>query len=186
MTVQAREHVPALTAVLSLVSLALVFGAALGRIPATAVPHASDAVLDAIPPVNAGLSLLALGVIGFGWRAIRRGNVERHRRAMLTGVVLFATFLLLYLYRIVVEGTTSFAGPAVVEQYVYLPILIVHMSLAVLCIPLLYYVLLLAATRPVSELSETLHPRLGRVAATLWLVSFALGIVVYVLLYVAF
>jgi putative membrane protein len=186
MTIQAREHVPALTAVLSLVSLALVFGAAMGRIPSTALPHAPDAVLAAIPTVNAVLSAVALAVIATGWRAIRRGDVARHRRSMLAGLGLFATFLVLYLYRLVVEGTTSFGGPATIEQFVYLPVLVVHMSLAVVCIPLLYYVFLLAVTRPLNELAETMHPRLGRVAASLWLVSFALGIVVYLLLYVVY
>jgi putative membrane protein len=74
----------------------------------------------------------------------------------------------------------------VVDQFVYLPLLVVHVLLAIVCIPLLYYVLLIALTRPVAEIRASLHPRIGRVAATLWLVSFALGTAVYLLLYVLF
>jgi putative membrane protein len=184
MATQVRDHVPAVTAVLSIVSLALVFGAALGTIPSTAVPHAPAAVLAAIPHANAAISLVAIGVIGYGWRSIRRGDVASHRTAMLAGLVLFAVFLVLYLYRIVLEGPTPFTGPAVIEQFVYLPILVVHVSLAIVCVPLLYYVALLGLTRPASELGSTAHPRVGRIAASLWLVSFALGIVVYLMLYV--
>jgi putative membrane protein len=45
---------------------------------------------------------------------------------------------------------------------------------------------LIASTHDVSELPETAHPRLGRIAAALWLISFALGIVVYAMLYLVF
>ncbi|UPV74722.1 DUF420 domain-containing protein [Halorussus limi] len=178
-----ERHVPAVTGLLTVVSLALVFAAALRVVPAGALPRAPEAVLSAVPHVNAVISVVAFGVVGASWRAIRRGEVERHRKGMLAGVVLFAAFLVLYLYRVALLGPTHFDGPAVVEQFVYYPILGIHILLAVVCIPLLYYVLLLALTRPVSELSATNHPRVGRVAASLWLTSFALGVVVYLLLY---
>ena len=179
----ARRHVPALAGVLSLVSLALVFAAALRLVPEGALPRAPDAVLAAIPHVNAAISVVAIGVIAAAWRAIRRGNVARHRAGMVAGVALFATFLALYLYRVALEGPTPFDGPAAIEQFVFYPVLGIHILLAVICIPLLYYVLLLALTRPVAELTETAHRRVGRIAASLWLTSFALGTVVYLLLY---
>lgn len=186
MELRARDRVPELTGLLTVVALALVFGAVLGWIPRAALPKAPEWVLAAIPHVNAVVSVFAIAVILAGWRAIRNGNVARHRTAMIAGLVLFATFLVLYLYRVSLEGPSGFPGPAAVEQFVYFPILGIHMLLAIVCIPLLFYVLLLALTRPASELSGTNHPRVGRVAATLWLVSFALGTVVYLLLYVLY
>ena len=186
MQLQARERVPELTGLLTVVSLALVFGAVLGVIPTRYLPHAPDWLLAAIPHVNAVVSVTAIGTILLGWRAIRAGNVARHRTAMMASLGLFVVFLVLYLYRVTMEGPTQFPGPAVLEQYVYFPILAIHVLLAIVCIPLLYYVLLLALTRPVSELGATRHPTIGRIAASLWLVSFFLGTVVYVLLYVLF
>lgn len=183
---QVRGRVPELTTLLTLASLALVVGAVRGYVPAAVLPRAPDVVLDAIPAVNAGISALAIVVVLAGLRAIRRGDVERHRRLMLAGFGLFLAFLVLYLYRVSLLGPTHFAGPAWAETYLYLPILVVHMGLAIVCLPLLYYVLLLAYSHPVAELSGTNHPRVGRVAAVLWLISFALGIVVYLLLYVAY
>ncbi|WP_254545082.1 DUF420 domain-containing protein [Halomarina pelagica] len=185
MQLQAREHVPALTGVLTIVSLALVFGAVLGYLPTESLPR-SRAVLDLIPHVNAVISVAAIGTILAGWRWIRAGRVERHRVAMLASFALFALFLALYLYRVSIEGPTDFPGPDAIHTYLYLPVLAVHVTLAIVCIPLLYYVLLLAATRPWRELPATNHPRVGRIAATLWLVSFALGVVVYLLLYVVY
>ncbi|WP_115863059.1 DUF420 domain-containing protein [Halorussus litoreus] len=178
-----ERHVPAVTGLLTVVSLALVFSAALRVVPAGALPRAPDPVLAAIPHVNAVISTVAFVVIAASWRAIRRGEVERHRNGMLAGVGLFAAFLTLYLYRVAILGPTGYEGPAVIERFVYAPILAIHVLLAVVCIPLLYYVLLLALTKSVSELPATNHPRVGRVAAVLWLTSFALGVVVYLLLY---
>ncbi|QCC59865.1 DUF420 domain-containing protein [Natrinema thermotolerans] len=182
-----RERVRLLTGVLSVVSLAVVFAAAGGRIPASSVPAAPEWVIDVIPAVNAVISAVAIGTIAVGWRAIRRGAIGRHRVAMLSSFGLFATFLALYLYRLTVMGGPSdFPGPATIEQFVYLPLLAIHILLAIVCIPLLYYVLLLAASRPVAEIPATSHARIGRVAASLWLVSFSLGIVVFVLLHVVY
>jgi putative membrane protein len=105
---------------------------------------------------------------------------------MLLSAALFATFLVLYLYKVTLEGPAEFPGPEAVYRQVYLPVLAVHVLLAVVCIPLLYYVLLLATTRPITALGDTAHARVGRVAAGLWLVSFVLGNVVYALLYVVY
>ncbi|MFB6173401.1 MAG: DUF420 domain-containing protein, partial [Halobacteriales archaeon] len=150
------------------------------------LPRAPATQIAAIPHVNAVLATLAVGTIAGGWLSIRRGAVRRHRALMLASAGLFALFLLLYLYRIALEGPTPFGGPAAVYRFVYLPVLAVHVLLAVVCIPLVYYVLLLAATRPVGEIPASPHARAGRVAATLWLVSFALGDAVYLLLYVVY
>ena len=40
------------------------------------------------------------------------------------------------LYRVVLKGPTDFTGPAVVESYVYLPVLAIHILLAIVAIPL--------------------------------------------------
>ncbi|MDS0478524.1 DUF420 domain-containing protein [Natrinema sp. 1APR25-10V2] len=182
-----RERVRLLTGVLSVVSLAVVFAAAGGRIPPSSVPAAPEWVLETIPLVNAIISAVAIGTITVGWRAIRRGNVERHRVAMLSSFGLFVGFLALYLYRLTATGGPEpFPGPETVYQFVYLPLLAIHILLAIVCIPLLYYALLLAFSRPIAELRETSHARIGRFAATLWLISFSLGIVVFVLLHVVY
>ncbi|AZH26100.1 DUF420 domain-containing protein [Haloplanus aerogenes] len=186
MHLDVRDRVPELTAILSLASLALVFGAVLGAIPRGAIPRAPDAVLAAIPHINAVVSTLAIVTILAGVVFARRREFDKHRASMLLSAGLFAVFLVLYLYKVVLEGPAEFPGPQAIYQQVYLPLLAIHILLAVVCIPLLYYVLLLATTRPITALSDTAHARAGRVAASLWLVSFVLGNVVYALLYVVY
>jgi putative membrane protein len=185
MQAYAREHVGGLTAALSVVSLALVFGAVLGYLPEAVLPRI-DPLVGAIPHINAAISATAIVTIATGVRAIRRRDIETHRKAMLLSACLFALFLILYLYRVALEGPTEFTGPDMIYQYVYLPMLAIHILFAIVAVPLVYYVLLLATTRPPAALSETRHARVGRVAASLWLVSFALGICVWLSLHVLF
>ena len=185
MRLSVEERVPELAGVLSVLALALVFGAVLQVLPVEALPEV-EPLLAIIPHLNAVLSAVAVVVIGAGWYWARTGQIDRHRWAMLGGFALFGAFLALYLYRVALLGPHPFEGPAVVEQFVYLPILFVHMVLAVICVPLLFYVLLLGLVHPIRELPSTPHPRLGRITAALWITSFVLGIAVYLMLYQLF
>jgi len=182
----ARENVPFVTALLSVVALSLVFGAVGGVIPSALLPRASDAVLAAIPHFNAAVSATAIVTILLGWRAIARGNVARHKALMLTSFALFTAFLGAYLYRLIHVGTAEFPGPETVYTFLYLPFLAIHILLAIVCVPFVFYALLLAATRPYTELYHTRHAQVGLVAAVLWLISFTMGIGVYLMLYHVF
>ena len=182
MDVLTADRVTELAVVLSVLSISLVVAAASGTVPSSVVPGAPGFVLSAIPTINAIVSAAAIVSIGAGWFAIRRGQVARHRRYMLTAIGLFATFLVLYCYRLIAAGgAAGFDGPTAIYQYVYLPVLAIHIGLAIWCIPLLYYVILLAVTHDVSALRSTRHRAVGRVVVPLWIGSFGLGIVVYLL-----
>lgn len=184
-TQRIRANLLGVTAFLSLISLALVFAAVLEYVPESLLPRV-DPLVTAIPHINVLLSLGAIVSILTGVRAIKNGNIERHRLAMLVSTALFAGFLVLYLYRVSLEGPGEFPGPDTVRQFVYLPVLAIHILLAILCIPFVYHALLLAGTHRVSELPNTSHARVGKIAATLWVISFTLGISIYLLLYVLF
>ena len=182
----ARDNVPLLTALLSVAALALVFGAVGGAIPSGILPRASDGVLSALPHLNAVISATAITTILLGWRAISRGNVRRHRAFMLSSFALFVAFLVSYLYRLILVGTVEFPGPEAAYTYLSLPFLAIHILLAIVCIPFVFYALLLAATRPYAELYHTRHAQVGLVGAVLWLISFTMGIGVYLMLYHVF
>lgn len=185
MQLQARDHVPLLTVVLSALALGAVFAAVGGVIPTRVIPRV-ETLITVIPELNAVISLTAIGTIIGGWRAIRRNEVTRHRNYMIASFGLFAAFLVFYLYRVSLEGPTTFPGPATIEQFVYFPILGIHILLAIICVPLLLYVLLLAVTRPVEDIYTSRHRSVGQIAAVLWLISFSLGVVVYAMLYVVY
>ncbi len=172
------------TMTLSVLAIGVVVAAAGGRIPAGWLPALSPAFIAAIPHLNVAISLCAIATIAYGWRSIRRRRLDRHRAAMIVATGLFSIFLVLYLYRLILlGGPASFGGPPTLYRFVYLPVLTIHILLAMIAIPLVFDALAIALTTAAPELARTRHPRVGRVAATLWIVSFSLGIVVYVLLH---
>jgi len=180
-----RSHIRVVNGLLTALSLALVFGAVGGYVPAGVLPRV-EPLVTVIPHLNVLVSLSAIGTISYGVWSIRQRDVNRHRAAMLASAALFGLFLLLYLYRVALEGPTSFEGPDTIRRFVYLPFLAIHILFAMVCLPFVYQALLLAGTHTVAELPETAHRRVGRVAASLWLVSFAMGIGVYLMLHVLF
>lgn len=180
---QLRTRVPAVTGLLTAVSFAIVLAVIAGAVPSTLFPRASPTVMAAIPHAIAAVSVVAMLTIAAGVREIRRDHVDRHRRLMLVAFGLFGLFLTVDFYRLAVVGPTAFTGPAVVETYVYLPLLVGHSVLAPLTFPAVYYALLLGLTNPVSAVPTTRHVRVGTAAATLWLLTFGSGLVIYAMLH---
>lgn len=172
-----------LAAVVTATVVGLIWLSTSGRLPDFLAPTLSDRTLHLTPHVNAALVSLALVTLATGYRAIGGGDVDLHARAMATTAVLFFGFLGLYLLRLANEGLTEFQGPDEIYLYVYLPVLAVHMVLAAAAVPLVVYAVYVGARLPREAVQETLHPRVGRVAAPLWGVSFVLGLVVYLLLH---
>jgi putative membrane protein len=163
-------------------SLAVVFGVTLGYVPEGALPRV-DPLVALVPHLNAAISLVAIGVIAIGVHQARAARYRAHRRTMLLALGLFLSFLALYLYRVAIEGPTHFPGTGVLET-LYSIFLAIHVLLAVASLPLVYLAAVLGLSRPIHEVRETVHARVGRLAATLWLISFAMGIGVYLILYV--
>lgn len=181
----AQRRVPALTGLLTGGSFLVVAAVILGAVPSTLLPRAPAPVMGLIPHAIAAVSALAIGTIAAGVVAIRREQVTRHRTLMLASLALFGLFLTVDFYRLTVVGPTAFAGPSVVETYVYRPLLVAHVAAALLTFPAVYYALLVGLTTPTPELPATRHRRAGRVAASLWLTAFGTGLGIYAMLHLA-
>jgi len=179
---QARHSVPHLAGALTAVSFAIVLVVIGGAVPSTLFPRAPPTVMAVIPHALAAVSAAAVGTILAGLRAIRAGDVGRHRTLMVVSFLLFGLFLTVDFYRLAVVGPTAFAGPAVVETYLYLPLLVGHAVVALLTFPAVYYALLVGLTNPPGTLPATHHARAGRLAAALWLLTFGSGLVIYAML----
>jgi putative membrane protein len=183
-----REHPVGVTAALSVVGYALVGGAFAGVLPI--FPPLSDATVvlfsDAIAVVNS----LALTSLLVGWYFIRRGEIRKHRAAMVSAFLLICLFLVLYLWKVGGGFEKSFVVPegALLASYariiepVYLVMLAVHIFLSVVSVPVVLFAILLGLTHSPAELRDTPHARIGRIAALAWSVSLFLGIVTYVML----
>ncbi len=175
----ARRRPGVLTAVLSVVGYVLVGGALYGFLPL--FPPLSDATVNLFSHIIAGINTLALAALLMGLRFIRRGEVRKHRAAMLTAFALITLFLFFYLWKTGGGFEKAILASGSVKL-VYLTMLGIHIGLSVLAVPVVLYAVVLGLTHSPAELRDSLHPRVGRVAVAAWSLSLFLGIVTYVLL----
>ena len=183
-----KNHPLAVTGILSIVGYVLVLGSFAGVVDLFP-PIGEETVLlfsDVIAVVNS-LALVAL-LVGYG--LIRRGDVRRHRAAMLTAFALILAFLVLYLWKIgggveksIVIRESQFLGTyAGIIEPIYLAMLAIHILLSAIAVPVVIYPVVLGLTHTPAELAETAHARVGRIAVASWSLSLFLGVVTYFLL----
>ena len=183
-----KNHPLAVTGILSIVGYVLVLGSFAGIVDLFP-PIGEETVLlfsDMIAVVNS-LALIAL-LVGYG--LIRRGDVRRHRAAMLTAFTLILAFLVLYLWKIgggfeksIVIRESQFLGTyAGIIEPIYLAMLAIHILLSAIAVPVVIYPVVLGLTHTPAELAETAHARVGRIAVASWSLSLFLGVVTYFLL----
>jgi putative membrane protein len=132
---------------------------------------------EALPPLNALLNAASGALLVLGWRAIRRGDRERHRRLMIGAVGVSAVFLASYLTRVALTGTHRFPGDGWVRG-LYLAILVSHTLLAAAAAPMALRALFLGVKGRFEA-----HRRIARVTFPAWLYVSVTGVAVYVLLY---
>lgn len=140
-------------------------------------------LLTLLPHAIAFVNALALVLLAAGWWLIRHGYVYLHRIAMPSALGLISLFLVMYVTRIYLGGIKEFSGPESVYYYLYLPVLIIHLTLSIVCIQPVLYVAFVGVTHRVEDIPHTRHRLIGRIAVPMWILSLALGLVVYVLLF---
>jgi putative membrane protein len=131
----------------------------------------------ALPAWNAALNATSGTLLVLGYRAIRAGARQRHRRLMISAVSVSAVFLASYLTRVALTGTHRFPGEGPL-RWLYLAILISHTVLAAAVAPMALRTLFLGARDRIAE-----HRRLARVTWPIWVYVSATGVLVYLLLY---
>jgi putative membrane protein len=179
-----RRHPRAVTAALSAVGYALVLGVFLG--PVT-FPRLADGTVLLFGDLIAVVNTAALTCLLAGYWFVRRGEVWRHRAAMLTAFTLICGFLVLYLWKvgggfeksIVIREGQFLAAYAGIVEILYLAMLGIHILLSVVAVPVVLYAVILGLTHSPSELRETSHAKYGRIAAASWSLSLFLGVVTY-------
>ncbi len=140
-------------------------------------------LLAFLPHAIAFVNALALVLLACGWWFIRKGFIKLHRVVMPSALGLIFLFLVMYVTRIFLGGVKEFPGPESVYLYVYLPILIIHLVVSIICIQPVLYVASIGLTHRIEHIPRTKHKIIGRIAVPMWILSLALGLVVYILLY---
>ena len=134
----------------------------------------NDSVL---PHLNAALNFTSFLLLAAALYQIRHGNVQAHRRLMLSAVAVSALFLVSYVAYHAQYGSVSFQGQGLVRP-VYFVILVTHVILAAAIVPLVAVTLRRALAGDFAR-----HRRIARLTYPVWLYVSVTGVVVYVMLY---
>lgn len=130
-----------------------------------------------LPALNACLNASSAVLLFVGWRAIRAGDRERHRRCMLGAFTISVAFLASYVTYHALHGSTPFPGTGVART-AYLVMLATHVVLAA-AVPPLALVTLWRALRGDFEK----HRRIARITWPIWMYVSVTGVLVYLILY---
>lgn len=129
------------------------------------------------PFLNACLNATSGVFLLVGFRAIRKGDVERHKRMMVAAFFASSLFLVSYLTRYALAG--SYAFP--VEggwRTLYLLILLSHSLLAAVLLPMVLRTLWL----PWKGRYDA-HRKIAKLTFPMWAYVSVTGVVVYLMLY---
>lgn len=132
---------------------------------------------DVLPAVSSLLNVTTTVLLVVGWRRIRRGDAEGHRRAMLSALAVAAVFLVSYVVHHSLHGThgSSAAGGA---RTFYRAVLGSHTVLAVAVAVLAPRVAWLGLKGRLAS-----HKWLARITLPIWLYVSVTGVAVYVMAY---
>jgi putative membrane protein len=134
----------------------------------------NDSVL---PHLNAALNALSFLLLVVAFSRIRRGDVQGHRRLMLSALAVSGLFLVSYVAYHAQYGSVRFTGQGPVRA-VYFFILITHIILAAAIVPLVVVTVVRALRGDFAR-----HRRVARWTYPLWLYVSVTGVVVYLMLY---
>jgi putative membrane protein len=127
--------------------------------------------------VDAALNALAFVLICAGLVAIKRGNVELHKKLMLGAVGVSAVFLVCYLTYHLNAPPVKFTREGWIRP-VYFTLLISHIVLAAVQVPLILRTVYLGLKDRRAQ-----HKKWAKVTTPIWLYVSVTGVVVYFMLY---
>lgn len=127
--------------------------------------------------VDAILNGIAFVLICAGLVAIKRGNVELHKKLMLAAVGTSALFLACYLTYHATCESVKFQGEGAIRP-VYFTLLISHIVLAAVQVPLILRTVYLGLKD-----RRQAHKKWAKITTPIWLYVSITGVVIYVMLY---
>ena len=146
----------------------------MGSEPGRAPLFMNDSVL---PHLNAALNATSFILLVAALYQIKRGNVQMHRRLMLSALAVSGLFLVSYVIYHAQHGSVRFQGQGAV-RVVYFIILVTHVILAAAIVPLVFVTLRRALAGDFAR-----HRRIARWTYPIWLYVSITGVVVYLMLY---
>lgn len=141
--------------------------------------HGASTDLSVMPAINAGWNAISAALLVLAVRAVRRGEVKRHRLLVIGAFAASVFFLAGYLAYHYVHGDTKYPGTGGI-RVLYLLFLASHVLLSIpvvpLCLAAFYYAL---------KGRFVTHKRITRILYPTWLYVSVTGVLVFIWLRLA-
>jgi len=134
--------------------------------------------LSVFPTVNASLNFTAACLLILGYRAIKAGKKETHKKFMIAALACSILFLGCYLSYHYMHGSTKYEGEGLM-RFLYFSILITHTPLAVLIVPFIIAAVYFALKGDLQK-----HKKIVKWVYPCWMYVSVTGVVIYLMLYV--
>ncbi len=179
---RARESPLKVTVVLSIIGYILVLGTFAHILPI--YPHIGRHTISMLSDGIAVVNTIATISLALGWYWIRNGQIRKHRAAMIISFTLILIFLVLYLTKVGGGGGEKHIDLAHTSllYYSYIIMLAIHIMLSVVSVPVVLFAIVLGLSHTPAELRNTPHKKIGRIAASAWILSLSLGVITFVML----
>jgi uncharacterized membrane protein YozB (DUF420 family) len=134
-------------------------------------------IIAAIPEILVVFNVSATVLLTLGWRAIRAGNRERHRKLMTANLGVAVLFLIAYITLITLVGHERYQGEGWMRT-VFFTVLISHTILAISLVGFVPRTVFLAWKQRFEE-----HRKIAKITIRMWLYVTVTGIVIYLMLH---
>jgi len=131
-----------------------------------------------LPTINASLNLTAAILLSLGYRAIKKGDQQLHRKFMIAALCASFLFLTCYVIYHAMGGFTRYQGVGI-WRTIYFTILLTHTPLAVLIVPFV-----IAAVYFALKGNFATHTKITRWLWPTWMYVSVTGVVIYLMLYI--
>lgn len=132
--------------------------------------------LTFLPPIYASINAFTALILVFAFMAIRKKNIQLHKKLMKTAIVLSALFLGMYVAYHMTSDSTKFGGEGLIK-YLYYFILITHILMSIVVIPFVLITYVRAITNNIER-----HKKIARITFPLWLYVAISGVLVYIMI----
>ena len=132
--------------------------------------------LTFLPPIYASINAFTALILVLAFMAIRKKNIQLHKKLMKTAVVLSALFLGMYVAYHMTSDSTKFGGEGLIK-YLYYFILITHILMSIVVIPFVLITYVRAITNNIER-----HKKIARITFPLWLYVAISGVLVYIMI----
>ena len=132
--------------------------------------------LTFLPPIYASINAFTALILVLAFMAIRRKNIQLHKKLMKTAIVLSALFLGMYVAYHMTSDSTKFGGEGLIK-YIYYLILFTHILMSIVVIPFVLITYVRAITNNIER-----HKKIARITFPLWLYVAISGVLVYIMI----